>query len=633
MKKFAFFTAGWSVDYILSLIKGMQKACKEEHADIYVFSSYRFIEPDGTPNTTSFAIYDLVNFKDFDGIIYTPNLLNDDEKAHLLYQRILRSKIPAISISTPLDGFNFISSDNHNYYKELIDHLIVKHNRRKFIFIGGPSGNPGAESNLQAYKEVLQEHNIPVIDSNIYLNGDWTTEFAYNHTKKIFSDEDTDNWPDAIVCVNDWGAIGASRAITEKGLQVPQDVSVIGFDDIDFAKVVVPSISTVSTNAQKMGYEAVKLLIENPETPETKIVPSKIHYRQSCGCDIRITTEQALYSQATPHLLDESQRFTSQLRHLEDVFIEHETIEALSMNLQSYFEKRHTFEGKNFAILLKEEVIKNINTNKTYDRSSAIFGENERIIAHIENGKIAQRGTIKTRDLVPPSMIDENGGSLFIFLAIYNQKYLHGYYVAKNTTSMLENKNGYNWTRNFGAIIEKFRQTLIYRTMSEQLRVLSTKDALSGLFNRAGLDTFAVELFQMNNEEHTPTEIIFIDINNMKTINDKYGHLHGDLAVKTVAESIRNAIPNNYIAVRYGGDEFIAMGPVNTELNVSENIKKELKDKTTTMSLPYKLTVSLGAKVFRPNEKTYLLDAIKEVDEIMYENKTAFHQQEDKSQN
>lgn len=620
-KKIAFIASGWSVDYILTAISGMQQACKKANADLYVFSAYKFSEPDGTDNKTGFAVFDLIDLEEFDGIVFAPNLLNDDETANAIAEKIIAFGTPTVAISQPILNFPFIKSINHGAYKSLIDHLIEKHNCKTFAFIGGPDDNSGADSNYSAFLESLKNHNIEVQQDNLYLNGDWSFEFAGKAAESILSKE---TLPDAVVCINDTAAMGFIEKAFEKGVNIPEDIKVIGFDDLDIAHKVTPSLTTINLNTKKVGAMAVDFLLGNLDENTPLEVTAKALYRQSCGCEKEPKKEQMIFTHGYARKFDETSRFTSQLRHLEDVFIRHETIDGLSMNLQSFFEKRNFFEGKNFAILLKEDVIENLNNEKSLDSSSYRYGKKMNILANIQNGKAAPRGIINTKDLIPENMRSEES-AVYCVLPIFNQKFLHGYYVSKNNLNLITDKRAYNWTRNFGTIIEKFRQTSVYRSMSEQLRELSTKDALSGLLNRQGLDTFANELFISNNSNKINTEIIFVDINNMKIINDKHGHLHGDLAIKTVAETIRKEIPADYLAVRYGGDEFVIVGPAYANEDLCKRIKNKLVEKSKSMSLPYKLTASFGQKIFAPKEKTYLLDAIKEVDEMMYIEKEKFH--------
>ena len=629
-KKIAVLTSGWSADYLISILQGMKKGCESKNADLYVFTSYKSFEASGKANTTGFAIFDLLNPKDYDGIVLMSNLFNDQEHADLEYKKIIESGVPAISINQHLDNLHYVGSDNFEVFKELVSHLIEEHDINDFACIGGPIGNEGADSNLKAFKEALQEHNIPFPNKNVYLDGDWSYNFGYEAAQKIFSNNKKP--PKAIVCVNDWAAMAATKVAFDHNYNVPNDVKIIGFDEIPYTTKVIPSITSVNIQSEKMGEEAINVLLEKNKNKVTKIIRAIPHYRQSCGCQKEISKEQIQFSQSYSQKIDGSQRFTSQLRHIEDVFIRNGTVDKLEEALQAYFELRNHFEGQDFAVMIKEEVIKSLSNSDYSYASSTSYGKKMQILIDIEKGKpIKLEGKnklIPTQKLIPDSMIDSKS-SMFLFIPIFNQKYLHGYYVSKNELSLLSDKIAYNWSRNFGASIEKFRQTVNYRLMSERLKILSTTDALTGILNRTGFDTIARDLFNKNNAGNKKTFIMFIDINNMKYINDKHGHLHGDLAIKTVAESIKSVIPKNFLAIRYGGDEFVVIGPkaTNNKNDYMTKIKEDLKLRTKIMSLPYELSASMGAKTFLPNEKSELLQAIEEVDEIMYKNKTQFHKE------
>lgn len=621
-KKIAVLTSGWSIDYILSVFDGMKKACEGKNIDLYIFSCYKFSEPSGESNTTGFAIFNLAKLKDFDGVVIMPNLFNDPEQVKIQHKRILEAGIPAVSLNEELEGLHFINSENHNTYRDLILHLINHHGFKRLAYLGGPENNPGAESNYEAYREALKASGIRYSNSMFIGSCDWSYESALVIANEYF--DKVKKIPEAIVCVNDWAAMAVITAAIEHGYSVPEDIKVIGCDEISYSDKVYPSITTLSIQPEKIGQTAIELLLEKPKTPTKKIIESIPKIRQSCGCTTEITQSQIKYGADFYRLLDHERRISSHLRHLEDTFITHETVKSLSDNLQEYFEKRHPVEGSDFAILINQNVVNSLKQSIMSPKESSTFDETLLSLANIEKGKPVERFTVTSKEMIPENMKSKES-TMYLFLPIFNQKYIHGYYVAKNSYELLKNKTAYNWTRNFGTIIEKYRQTSIYRMLSEQMKFLSTQDSLSGLFNRAGLKKYGSKLFEKNLEEGNPTQIIFVDINSMKTINDKFGHLQGDLAVKTVAEAISFSIPSGYIAVRYGGDEFVIIGTAREDIDVCQKINETLAQRVVKMTLPYNLTVSLGSKIFVSTEKSTMEEAIKEVDEVMYINKTAYH--------
>ena len=115
----------------------------------------------------------------------------------------------------------------------------------------------------------------------------------------------------------------------------------------------------------------------------------------------------------------------------------------------------------------------------------------------------------------------------------------------------------------------------------------------------------------------------------MKFINDNFGHLHGDLAVKTIAAAVMEVIPKNWLPIRYGGDEFLVVG--NSKNYKGEDYCKIITDritkKTSIMKLPYLLSASVGTYSVPPNSPMTLEEAVEKCDELMYEVKEAFHRQ------
>jgi len=628
-KKIAVLLSPWYIDYVTTFLQGLQNACKDKDVDLHVFAAYKFSEISGEPNTTGFAIFDLIDYKTYDGVIFLPLLFNDDEIAEREAERIRQSGVQAVSISKELPGFHFIYNEDYEEFRKLVIHLIRDHNAKKFAYIGGPVETASTTDTFSAFLDALNSENIEIEDDNLYLGGDYSYNFAYIQANKIFGQKD--NIPDAVVCVNDNAAMAAITSATEHGLRVPEDVIVIGHDNIEYAEKVIPSISTIDMQANKIAEAAVETILSKPKQLIRREIVSNIYYRQSCGCEKNIQSHQISFIQHFTKDIDREQRFASQLRHMEDTFINDSTIKQLTNTLQDYFTKRNSFEGKNFAILINENVIKSLTKTSTEIEESPSFENRLYTLVNIENGKAAKAGgIIKKADLIPDSLKGD-GSNLYLYLPIFNHQYIHGYYVSKNNFNIIIKKNAYNWTRNFGIILEKFRTTAIYRFISEQYRQLSTTDAVSEVLNRSGMDIFGTQLFTRNNLENKKTVIGFIDINQMKFINDKFGHLQGDLTIKTVAEAIKASIPKDYLAVRYGGDEFVIIGtaklikPIDSAAAIITKIRNFISAEETKMNLPYNITISCGIKVFEPNEHELLSDAVSVVDDIMYIEKKEFH--------
>ena len=126
--------------------------------------------------------------------------------------------------------------------------------------------------------------------------------------------------------------------------------------------------------------------------------------------------------------------------------------------------------------------------------------------------------------------------------------------------------------------------------------------------------------------------IMVADINRMKVINDQYGHLQGDMAIKIVASVIKSSIPLDWKAVRYGGDEYVIIGEYDVSEDI-ESIKNNIIDKSWRVSQdlnqPFRLGVSVGYVIIEPENKLENEEYFRMADEAMYEMKQEAHKREE----
>jgi len=185
--------------------------------------------------------------------------------------------------------------------------------------------------------------------------------------------------------------------------------------------------------------------------------------------------------------------------------------------------------------------------------------------------------------------------------------------------------------------MEKLQQSLKFLRINLRLDALNQnltniydKDPMTGLFNRFGYENKAIPLYQESLVRKNSMMVMFVDINYMKRINDQFGHLHGDNAIKTVAESIKANVKGNWIAVRFGGDEFLIIAPGCNEeeaLRTKQAILAFLEERNNDGSQPYRISASCGYVVTDPvnGRELGLQDYIKEADQLMYEIKQEVH--------
>jgi LacI family transcriptional regulator len=175
----------------------------------------------------------------------------------------------------------FASIDNAAATEEAVRYLFAQ-GRRRIAHIAGIHEAPPAEARLSAYRQTLPLLGLPVEEALIQP-GDFSLEGGLNAMQTLLNLECP---PDAVFCANDMSAIGAIEAIQQAGLSIPENIAVLGFDDIPAASIVRPRLSTVRTFQREIGTRAAQLLLaaihDGPPTSETHVVmPHELIIRAS----------------------------------------------------------------------------------------------------------------------------------------------------------------------------------------------------------------------------------------------------------------------------------------------------------------------------------------------------------------
>lgn len=170
--------------------------------------------------------------------------------------------------------------DNVGVAKEIVNYLISLGHERIGV-ITGLANNPHSIDRLKGYRQALVEANIP-FEPSLVAEGDFTLWSGLNASEHFTRMEKP---PTAIFCMNDEMAIGAMKGLKSKGLKIPQDISITGFDDLEVSRYVDPPLTTVSQPAEKLGEKSAELLfqlIDNQQPSQTEyVLPVELVIRQS----------------------------------------------------------------------------------------------------------------------------------------------------------------------------------------------------------------------------------------------------------------------------------------------------------------------------------------------------------------
>lgn len=192
-------------------------------------------------------------------------------------------KIPAVVINNQSDCFPTLRADREKGTYDAVKYLIEQ-NHRKFCFIDGISSYITSKDSFRGYKLALTDTNINW-KQQIIKESDWTFEGGFKAMTEII--EENPKLPTAVVACNDMIALGAMEAIKAAGFSIPQDISVIGCDDIEQSKYCSPKLSTIKVNTSLMAKIACQILFMEIETKEIQsaqiILPTELVIRESTG--------------------------------------------------------------------------------------------------------------------------------------------------------------------------------------------------------------------------------------------------------------------------------------------------------------------------------------------------------------
>jgi len=199
-----------------------------------------------------------------DGIIFTSSSLRKK-----VSKEFIRMQIPVITVDREIEDLQTrgkITVDNiTGAYKGVC--YMIERGYKKILHLSGPLTSKPSMDRLDGYKKALEENAI-VFDLSLFYEGNYTSEWGYLGVKTAIHDH-VDF--DGIFCGNDMIAIGAIKGLKECGLRVPEDIGILGFDNIYIASVVTPNLTTISQPNYQMGYKAAEMLIHMIKYPMTPV--------------------------------------------------------------------------------------------------------------------------------------------------------------------------------------------------------------------------------------------------------------------------------------------------------------------------------------------------------------------------
>jgi signal transduction histidine kinase/DNA-binding LacI/PurR family transcriptional regulator/AraC-like DNA-binding protein/DNA-binding response OmpR family regulator len=234
------------------------------------------------------TLYDLATAESVDGLVIVTGTIGNEVGVEELRDFCERYRpLPLVSIAVALGGIPSILLDNYHGMYDAATHLVKVHGYRRIAFIRKHEGHPEADERYRAYADVLTEHGIP-LNPDLVVPGDYYEDptsaiCLLLDERGLRPREDFD----ALIAVDDHTALPALQALQQRGVQVPEDVAVVGFDDIEGGGYSIPPLTTVRQSLCEQGRRAAKMVLaqlQDEQVDQRVVLRGELVVRQSCGC-------------------------------------------------------------------------------------------------------------------------------------------------------------------------------------------------------------------------------------------------------------------------------------------------------------------------------------------------------------
>jgi DNA-binding LacI/PurR family transcriptional regulator len=281
-------------DYPVEVVRGVLRAARSSRARVLVIPGGALSSPRAPVVVRNF-VYDLVAQARVDGLVVLAGSLSNlagVERFRTWVEGFVR--LPCVFVGIDQGDRPSVFADNAAGIHAVVSHLIETHGKRRIAFLRGPPESLECEARRLAYLETLATHGIQP-DPRLIVTGGLERERGGRAVTELFDEHRfTPATVDALVAVNDDSALGAIEELARRGIQVPDRMAVVGFDDSEGARTSNPPLTTVSQGVEAQAHTAVRALLEHLERGTalvSRAIDPALVVRSSCGCRQRFQND------------------------------------------------------------------------------------------------------------------------------------------------------------------------------------------------------------------------------------------------------------------------------------------------------------------------------------------------------
>lgn len=592
-------------------ITALNKAVTPAGYSIFVYNTCLTVSAESYEASTQTAIYEYMDFDIIDIVIVYEEVLRNQAITDALIEKAKRHRAPVIVIGEPHEGCINVKFDHKNAFLQVARHMVEEHHLTKLHFMAGFKGNQFSEYRLNAFRQVLEENNLP-FDESMVSYGDFYSVVAERETEKLVA---SGNIPQAILCANDRMAIAVCDVLNRHGIKVPEEVAVTGFDGIPEINVMSPRITSVVCNAEDIAKTTLEVM-QQAEALKGKtttfLVPPKLWIAESCGCSEKKTRNASEYLNT---LYNRLYRFQEEELELSQITAQVQLCDSLE---QVAVELKKDAIYDTCCLIEKEYLDERVNP---VHKKCGVTKEKELVVVFDSDflGEKFVPYSIPAKEITPHLDYFLEHGRVLVFTALYQIDIPIGYMcvfynelTSENYMKIPQTVNALN--NAFGGYRNLRYKNHLMNQIDEMYRI----DTLTGLHNRRGFEREYRHLLETEKGKQ-PLTIVLADLDRLKYINDTHGHKEGDYAIHAVAQALVQVCPEGSLFTRFGGDEMLAVCP--GALDVGQ-MKKEFaeyfKNLNADSKKSYQINASTGIYITKPGEILGFEELVEKSDRLMY---------------
>ena len=607
-------------DYVREIVSSISRRGVKEGYKVLLFNTFSDLFHNSSYNRGEASIFDLINYDILDVLIIMPEAIKRDSTSSEISRRAKEHGVPVICVDRAIDKCCSVTFNYADVFEKIVRHVVEFHGCRRVNFIAGVKGNSFSEERIEVYKKVLAENGIEFEPERLGYGDFW--DMPARGVLQNFLDSKLE-FPQAIICANDSMAIAVCSMLREYGMKVPDDVIVTGFDGIELEQYNSPRLTTAAADNDVLGEKIIKAIddmMNGVPLPEKIEIDYTMRISQSCGCE-KIDPREVV-----DKILDLYRRMNESDGHEQHMF--------------SYLAKTvecHTVEEMAKVMARSGDYYSWVCTNSDFlsnarqrDRFNDSYTKQMRVFMQTFDGKYKTGEVFDTKDLLPDMEKVLDRHDCIMFSPLHFQDEVIGYAANSFNPIYFLFQNTRRFINNTNQIMESFKNRQRLERANAELARIHMLDPMTGIYNRRGFYKNVRKLMSKAEKQGVGVWVFSIDMDNLKKINDSYGHNEGDKAIKAVASLLTKCTAEGGICSRFGGDEFVAViAETDGADSFFEKISRSIAEYNRRSKSPYDVVISCGYKVGKPRTLKELDELMKASDHEMYAQKREHHGRQD----